>query len=214
MRNQFDTFISHLKLSEVKLTLLKKLWNSGSEFPRDWVKSSELLTLTNQKYFDRRLRELRDSGGLDLETKHINGEHCWRLNSDKISQIINRTYLTAAQKKELFDRASNSCAICGKFSLAGVRGLQADHKVPLSRGGSEALNNWQPICNECNVAKRRICQNCTLNCEECSWAYPDLESKKIVLKIPKDLVEKSNFSKFTEKQWEDYFISLARKDLG
>jgi len=212
MRGEFENFISHLKLSEVKLTLIKKLWNSGTSFPREWVKSSELLTLTNQKYFDRRLRELRDSGGLDLETKHINGEHCWRLNSNKISKIINRTYLTATQKKELFESSNYSCSICGKISDAGVRGLQADHKIPLSRGGSEALTNWQAMCNECNVAKRKVCQDCTLKCEECSWAFPEQGGRKILISIPKN-IGNSVIKNLTDKELEQKLLRLLGNDL-
>jgi 5-methylcytosine-specific restriction endonuclease McrA len=213
MENDFNIFISHLKLSEVKLNLLKRLWTSGNTFPKDWVKSSELLTLTNQKYFDRRLRELRDSGGIDLETKPINGEHCWRLNSKNISQIINRTYLTTTQKKELFEQAKHTCSICGKFALAGVRGLQADHRVPLSRGGSEELRNWQPICNECNVVKRRQCQDCTLNCQTCSWAYPEKSSKKLLINIPKDLSQNPEIEHLNEEELEEFIVNLLRKCL-
>lgn len=210
MLQDFNAFISHLKLSEVKLKLIKKLWESGDQFPRNWVTSSSLLQLTNQKYFDRRLRELRDSGGLDLETKHINGEHCWRLNSATISQQINRTYLTNSQKKELFESTKYSCSVCKKISEAGVRGLQADHKVPLSRGGSESLSNWQPMCNECNVAKRRICQDCTLDCKLCSWAYPELTGRKIFLKLPNDLSSNPKINSLNDSELEKKFIDFLR----
>jgi len=211
MEVEFEKYISHLKLSEVKLTLLKALWNNGQSFPRGWVKSSELLALTNQKYFDRRLRELRDSGGLDLESKQINGEHHWRINSNKIANIINRTYLSQTQKKALFNKSNYTCSICGKVSEAGVRGLQADHKIPLSRGGSEAPSNWQPMCNECNVAKRRVCQDCTLNCENCSWAYPELGGRKILITLPKTSLVDAATKDLTEKQIEQMLLKLIQK---
>ncbi|MGB3638729.1 MAG: hypothetical protein WBA39_14320 [Rivularia sp. (in: cyanobacteria)] len=45
------------KLSQVKITILRTLWEEGNQFPREWVLSNKLLQLTGQKYFDRRIRE-------------------------------------------------------------------------------------------------------------------------------------------------------------
>jgi len=183
----FAQFIKDLKLSNVKELLLKELWGSSDGFPKQWVKSSVLLAKSNQKYFDRRLRELRDSAGIDIETKHIEGEHCWRLNSANIGQVNDRTYLTNSQKKLLFNIAGNKCRICGKVTLAGIRGLQADHKIPLIRGGTNELSNWQALCNECNVAKRGVCKDCDLDCNTCTWAVPEKTGFNFVIKIPSDL---------------------------
>ena len=113
----------------------------------------------------------------------------------------------------MFEQAKHTCSICGKFSLAGVRGLQADHRVPLTRGGSEELRNWQPICNECNVVKRRQCQDCTLNCETCSWAYPEKSSKKLLINIPKNLSQNPKINQLNDEQLEAFFVQLLRKDL-
>lgn len=183
----FAQFIKDLKLSDVKALLLKELWGSSEGFPKKWVKSSVLLAKSNQKYFDRRLRELRDSAGIDIETKPIDGEHCWRLNSANIGQVNDRTYLTNSQKKNLFDTAGNKCSICGKVALAGIRGLQADHKIPLIKGGTNDLSNWQALCNECNVAKRGVCKDCDLDCNTCTWAVPEKTGFNFTIKIPVEL---------------------------
>lgn len=135
------------RLSDVKRKILVELWNAGDAFPREWVASSHLLEITQQKYFDRRTRELRDEKGCDIETKHINGEHHYRLVSDKLAASNPRLYLTEAQKKDLFRRSGSTCQVCGVEVEAGVRGLQADHKVPLIRGGTHHLENWQAVCN-------------------------------------------------------------------
>jgi len=42
-----------------------------------------------------------------------------------------------------------SCAECG----AGEP-LQRDHIIPVSKGGSNAFWNIQPLCGECNRGKR------------------------------------------------------------
>lgn len=96
---KFDEYIKILPsgISDVKLKILKKLWQADSKsFPKYWVSSAELLELTGQKYFDRRARELRDQLGCDIETQH-NAElsgHAWRINSPKLAPPQDREYLT------------------------------------------------------------------------------------------------------------------------
>jgi hypothetical protein len=46
--------------------------------------------------------------------------------------------------------------MCGRTTLEdGVR-LQVDHKVPKDWGGSDALENLQPLCEECNRGKKNL----------------------------------------------------------
>jgi 5-methylcytosine-specific restriction endonuclease McrA len=42
-----------------------------------------------------------------------------------------------------------TCAYCGKTGVA----LQPDHRVPLARGGSNAIDNILPACPSCNQRK-------------------------------------------------------------
>jgi 5-methylcytosine-specific restriction endonuclease McrA len=43
----------------------------------------------------------------------------------------------------------NRCAMCGSCSLP----VERDHIVPLYQGGSDCINNLQPICARCNSSK-------------------------------------------------------------
>jgi hypothetical protein len=122
------------RLSPVKEKIIRRLWCSDkTPFPKPWVASSELLSLTDQKYFDRRIRELRDEQGCDIETAPFNGEHSYRIKSSDKTEGKPRGYLTGGNKRILFERFNHTCQICGGVFSAGVRGLQADHKVPLNR---------------------------------------------------------------------------------
>lgn len=185
---KFDDYIVNLtsnkKLSSVKLIILKKLWcDEVDAFPKPWISSAELLELTNQKYFDRRARELRDQHGCDVESAYneeLKG-HAWRLTSSNLLKAQDREYLTNKQKNLLFKLYDFKCATCGISANAGIRGLQADHKIPLSRKGSNDLSNWQPLCNSCNIGKRRACDGCELECSVCAWSFP--ESTGIVTMI-------------------------------
>lgn len=174
------------RLSAVKTKIIRRLWDQGSSFPRGWVKSSELLKLTNQKYFDRRVRELRDELGCDIENSTCDGEHAYRLSSFSINISNPRSYLTASQKKVLLENSDHTCSICGTKGQGGVRGLQADHKIPLKRGGSHEIQNWQVLCVECNVGKRSACAGCNLDCQKCPWAFPESTGLILTTAIDRD----------------------------
>jgi len=43
----------------------------------------------------------------------------------------------------------NRCLACGDTGVA----LEADHVVPLTRGGTDGISNIQPLCESCNRRK-------------------------------------------------------------
>lgn len=55
---------------------------------------------------------------------------------------------TSAEWRSLVDLSGGRCAYCGV-----VANLHADHRQPLSRGGSNAINNIVPACASCNIRK-------------------------------------------------------------
>lgn len=205
---EFSEYITQLtekeKISAVKIKILETLWQSSPEFPKDWVASKYLLEITGQKYFDRRVRELRDQNGADIETKNNKSMHLYRLKSPKIAKGNKRSYLTEKQKKELFSQNNYTCQVCGKKTAPGTRGLQADHKVPLIRGGTETIENWQSLCNECNVSKRRACQGCDLECQKCVWACPEQVGMILPLPVPTELLDKLTYMSIhaREQLWD------------
>lgn len=204
--------ISGKQLSQVKITILETLWSDNETFPKKWVPSFQLLKITNQKYFDRRIRELRDESGCDIEAKNINGEHNYRLVSSNISNANPRYYLSEKEKKALFTREANTCQVCGVISSAGVRGIQADHKIPLIRGGTHDETNWQVLCNECNVAKRRACQGCQLDCKTCTWAFPSTIGVKLTINLPPHVYDKVVQMQSKDSDWiVNEIIKLVEK---
>jgi 5-methylcytosine-specific restriction endonuclease McrA len=213
---KIDEYIESLpvktKLSEVKLKILRRLWGEEQDcFPKPWVSSAELLNITGQKYFDRRTRELRDQIGCDLETAYQESftGHAWRINSPNLAVPQDREYLTQSQKIKLFELANYCCSTCGVRVDAGVRGLQADHKVPISRGGSSSLDNWQPMCNNCNVGKRRACEGCTIECESCSWAFPEVVGVKTMLAISEKTLRRIDTYSLISGQTRDEVMEKA-----
>lgn len=51
--------------------------------------------------------------------------------------------------KELCEKYGNRCLCCGDKEAV----LEADHVVPLTRGGSDEIHNIQPLCGYCNRSK-------------------------------------------------------------
>lgn len=57
---------------------------------------------------------------------------------------------TAAQVADLFQKQRGKCACCGKKLGAN---FHRDHKIPLSRGGSNDILNIELLCARCNLTK-------------------------------------------------------------
>jgi len=176
-------------LSDVKKLILNTLWADDSTgFPKPWFSSNKLLQITEQKNFDRRMRDLKNLYGCDLEQSHINGSSSYRIFSDKINQQNSRKNIKSSVKQKLFADSNYTCAVCSQQFNAGLRGLQADHKIPVSRGGNHDLRNFQSLCNNCNAIKRSACSGCEMNCHYCHWAFPE-NNKDFLLKIPNNIME-------------------------
>lgn len=56
---------------------------------------------------------------------------------------------TATEFRALCEQYSWKCLACGKHT----KKLTADHVQPLSRGGSNLIDNIQPLCSRCNSSK-------------------------------------------------------------
>ncbi|TKJ29946.1 MAG: hypothetical protein CEE40_06570 [Chloroflexi bacterium B3_Chlor] len=154
--------------SEAKLTILKLLW------PMEWVEGSKVFREVQQTYYDRRIRELRESGW-QIKT-HPSGQ-MYRLVSHEKRPGKERQYPSAQQKRNVRKRDGNLCQICGLPDM----NMQFDHKVPLDRNGSTEEDDLQLLCRTCNIEKRGACKRCGLEtCDRCPYAYPELSASRIV----------------------------------
>ena len=71
--------------------------------------------------------------------------------ADGPSSATPRLRLTEEQRAEVFAKTAGTCHVCG--GRAG-RSWQADHVVPHRLGGEHSVENYLPICRECNVLRR------------------------------------------------------------
>ena len=170
------------KLSQVQKVIIERLWcNNMQGFPKPWVDSKELLSLTQQKGFDRVIRVLKHEHGCHIEHKNFSSKHFYRMVSDQIMDCNKRIIIKKHHKAKVFEKSENTCEVCGVVSGPGLRGLQADHKVPVIRGGASGIENLQALCHNCNAIKRNACKGCADECKSCYWAFPERNRTKIKL---------------------------------
>ena len=68
------------------------------------------------------------------------------LRKRRAARHTSRRHFTVEEFKELCARYGNKCLACGDTEAV----LEADHVVPLVKGGSDSINNIQPLCGSCN----------------------------------------------------------------
>ncbi|WP_346433177.1 HNH endonuclease [Sphaerotilus microaerophilus] len=57
-----------------------------------------------------------------------------------------------ALRWQVFQRDRWKCVACGRGSHDDVI-LHVDHILPRSRGGTDSLDNFQTLCDRCNIGK-------------------------------------------------------------
>ncbi len=65
---------------------------------------------------------------------------------------VERKHISIRKRFFVFKRDHFSCVICGRSGV-GVK-LELDHRVPISKRGTDDLDNLQTLCFECNRGKR------------------------------------------------------------
>lgn len=54
-------------------------------------------------------------------------------------------------KRRIYDQQNGLCAYCGQHR--NIKYMTIDHIIPLSKGGTESLDNLQCTCKMCNRLK-------------------------------------------------------------
>ena len=109
----------------------------------------EKLPLTEQHAY----KGVRKEG----ESKQVYHSNYCKRHKANISHLKSRRYArekgcegshTLHEWEELKTLFNNKCAICDE-----VKKLTKDHIIPLSKGGSDFIENIQPLCKSCNSKK-------------------------------------------------------------
>jgi 5-methylcytosine-specific restriction endonuclease McrA len=200
--------------------ILSALWPAGHGIPGPVLTEGDVRTAVDAfrhasgkgPYKDvfRRMRELQGEEGFTSIVKEGNR---YQLQSLDVSQKREpRAQLGKKEWEQLKELYGHKCASCGAQE-PDVK-LSPDHKIPRSRGGSNDLGNWQPLCEQCNNIKSNACRGCALNCHVCSWAFPG-DYKQIIIEddnkeLAKRAADKAKIpqSDLVNKILRDYFNRL------
>jgi 5-methylcytosine-specific restriction endonuclease McrA len=106
----------------------------------------------NRRY--KRAAQLRNSAKINAQKAAYHAAHPeYRRAKDQAYRARSQAALgsfTGPEWRDLQERWGHVCAYCGE---AGP--LEADHRVPLARGGTNYIDNILPACRSCNGRKHR-----------------------------------------------------------
>ncbi|MDR2125256.1 MAG: HNH endonuclease [Prevotellaceae bacterium] len=72
---------------------------------------------------------------------------------EKILLNIDKSkFVKAGVRWQVFERDDFKCIACGKSAHDGAI-LHVDHIIPISKGGSNTMDNYQTLCHLCNIGK-------------------------------------------------------------
>lgn len=113
-----------------------------------------------QRAAQRRANRTEEEKEHDAQRQADNSDYChqYRIdNADKYriyeanrraSSVTAEGAFTDEQFAALCEQYDNRCLCCGE-----IKKLTVDHIVPLSKGGSNDIDNIQPLCQSCNSKK-------------------------------------------------------------
>lgn len=104
-----------------------------------------------QEHLNRRMRELYRI--FDVERTRRGTETLYRL-SGKREQKLNTDNIS--MKVRALILKDQRCAQCGRTPMEDHVKLHVDHKIPQEWGGTNEIENLQPLCSDCNEGKRNF----------------------------------------------------------
>lgn len=99
--------------------------------PTSWLDNYEIMNMSPDQFSNFVVDYINRPENTYYEDAHAE----WRNLRSKLSEVV-------------FERDGKICARCGS-----TENLQIDHVYPVSRGGTNELDNLQVLCGTCNLKK-------------------------------------------------------------
>ncbi|MBI5191440.1 MAG: HNH endonuclease [Nitrospirae bacterium] len=110
----------------------------------------------SEKQYKNRWGSLKKA--CELLSQYKSGTISWEaISPDKTSCELDsptfqaRKPLKQSLRFEVMKKDNNKCVKCGNSPPDCV--LHVDHIIPLSKGGTDDINNLQTLCSDCNLGK-------------------------------------------------------------
>jgi 5-methylcytosine-specific restriction endonuclease McrA len=108
----------------------------------------ECLHSHTTKYFQKN-RERLNERAREYAKQDVEGNRRRSWEAMHRNRSVGRETVRLSEWKELLDKHGGRCVRCGSQDH-----IQVDHIIPLSKGGTNTLDNIQPLCRRCNSGKK------------------------------------------------------------
>jgi 5-methylcytosine-specific restriction endonuclease McrA len=120
-----------------------------AEYKKSWAEeNAERVILARRNYYERNREEVisRSRKWAEDNPDKVKMAKTDNRRKRRAAKHAGRGNFTAQEFIELCDWYGNRCLSCGDTETL----LEADHVVPLAKGGSDDIGNIQPLCGFCN----------------------------------------------------------------
>jgi 5-methylcytosine-specific restriction endonuclease McrA len=120
----------------------KKIWTANNK---------ESVGASKRSYYEREREDIlaRSKKWAENNPEKVRQAKTNNLRKRRAARHASRGNFTVQEFEELCESYGNKCLACGDNEAV----LEADHVVPLTRGGSDSISNIQPLCGSSNRKK-------------------------------------------------------------
>lgn len=145
---------SHLVKSKVKISRFYS-WLSRQKERKDPIGDLAIEAMEDKKF-------PKDSDSYDKVESHLFWNHASEEAIQALTEAFNefkgskgnRVGIPLNLRFQIFKRDNYKCRICGASVRHDNIKLEIDHKIPVSKGGTNDENNLWTLCFNCNRGKR------------------------------------------------------------
>lgn len=113
---------------------------------------TKYVTLARNKNWKVKNKEYYKEYCRNYHAKYNATEHGKSVNINKAYRrrkyMDTLTPIDYSAVRERFDKLGNRCVACG-----ATNNITIDHIIPLAKGGTNCIDNLQPLCHSCNSSK-------------------------------------------------------------
>jgi HNH endonuclease len=123
-----------------------------SKYKKRWAaENEESLSASKRKHYERNRDEIvaRSKKWAENNPEKVSQAKANNSRKRRAARHASPGRFTAEEFEALCASYQNKCLACGDTEAV----LEADHVVPLTKGGSDDIGNIQPLCGSCNRKK-------------------------------------------------------------